>query len=154
MHIRFTEEELATLAEMLTLARYVASWNVKESADQGVARFDAFTSKILEKAVGAGMSQFIEREPEMGGFQIKKDLEENFFYHECYEEFRNESFWDELAVRLADKDLARAIGQEAWEQLDEDERRRKSKRWESRYWEEFAENGLDRVAVIAPSDEG
>lgn len=154
MHIRFTEQELATLVEMLSLAVNVAAWNRKESANQHVAAYEAFESKILEKAAHNGLGDWIEFDIESNRFQIKKDLEEKLFHFECYEEFRSESFWDELCVRLADRDLAKSIGLTAWEAMSEEERRAKTKAWEKRYWQEFSKNGIDRVVVMSPPSEG
>jgi hypothetical protein len=154
MHIRFTEQELVTLVEMLSLAANVASWNQKESADPKLSEYEAFESKMLEKAAHNGLSDMIEFDEERQRFRIKKDLEENLFYSECYEEFRNESFWDELTVRLADRDLVKSIGLPAWEALSEEQRRAKTITTEKRYWEEFSKNGIDRVIVMQPPHEG
>ncbi|MFD2255252.1 hypothetical protein ACFSSA_01060 [Luteolibacter algae] len=154
MHIRFTEQELVTLVEMLSLAANVASWNQQESADQKLAEYESFESKMLEKAANNGLASMIEFDEETQRFRVRRDLEEKTFYHECYEEFRNESFWDELTVRLADRDLARSIGQKAWECMTEEQRREKTIGWEKRYWEEFSRNGIERVVVLTPPDEG
>jgi hypothetical protein len=154
MHIRFTEQELVTLVEMLSLAANVASWNQRESADPKLSEYEAFESKLLEKAAHNGLSGMIEFDEETQRFRVKKDVEETLFYHECYEEFRNESFWDELTVRLADRDLAKSIGLPAWEAMSEEQRRAKTIPTEKRYWEEFSKNGIDRVIVMQPPNEG
>ncbi len=154
MHIRFTEQELATLVEMLSLAANVASWNQKESADAKLSEYETFESKMLEKAAHSGLGAMIEFDQETQRFRVKKEVEEKLFYHECYEEFRNESFWDELTVRLADRDLAKSIGVTAWEAMSEEERRAKTVSSEKRYWEEFSKNGIERVLVMTPPDEG
>jgi hypothetical protein len=57
-------------------------------------------------------------------------------------------------VRLADRDLIRAIGLPAWDTLTEEERRARTTAWEKRYWEEFTSHGVDRIAVLAPPGEG
>lgn len=154
MHIRFTDQELSVLVEMLSLAVNVASWNQKDTADQKLSEYEEFESKILEKAAHHGLGQMIEFDEESRRFRVKKDLEENLFYFECYEEFRNESFWDELTVRLADRDLMKSIGAEAWEAMSEEERRAKTVTSEKRYWQEFSKNGIDRVIVMTPPSEG
>ena len=115
MHLRLSDQELATLVEMVSLAANVASWNQKEGSNERVGAFEDLESKILEKAGHSGLGDWIEFDEESQRFRVKSEVEERLFYHECYDEFRNESFWDELAVRLADRDLARAIGFEAWE---------------------------------------
>lgn len=154
MHIRFTEQELATLVEMLSLAANVASWNQKESADAKLSEYEEFESKMMEKAAHNGLGAIIEFDQESQRFRVKKDVEEKLFYHECYEEFRNESFWDEMTVRLADRDLAKSIGMEAWEAMTEEQRRAKTVSSEKRYWEEFSKNGMERVIVMTPPGEG
>ncbi len=154
MHLRFTEQELATLVEMLSLAANVASWNQKESSDQKLAEYENFESRMLEKAAHNGLGDMIEFDEETQRFRVKKELEETLFYHECYEEFRNESFWDELTVRLADRDLVKSIGLKAWEVLSEEERRARTVSWEKRYWEEFSKNGVERLIVMTPPGEG
>jgi len=154
MHLRFSDQELALLVEMVSLAATIAEWNEKESADQKVADYEAFASKILEKASHSGLADWIEFDEERQRFRIRPEVEERLFHHECYDEFRNESFWDELAVRLADRDLIRSIGQKAWDGLTEEQRRARTGAWEKRYWEEFAKHGVDRVHVISPPGEG
>lgn len=139
---------------MVSLAANVASWNQKESADTQIAAYEALESKILERAAQAGLGGWIEYDEEKQMFRVKPEVEESLFFHECYEEFRNESFWEELAVRLADRDLARAIGMEAWEKLNEEERRHRTAAWEKRYWEEFSKHGVDHMAVVTPPGEG
>ena len=154
MHLRLSDQELATLVEMVSLAANVASWNQKESASDGISIFEELESKILEKAGHSGLGDWIEFDEESQRFRVKQEMEERLFYHECYDEFRNESFWDELAVRMADRDLARAIGFEAWEKLSEEDRRARTTAWEKRYWEEFSQRGVERVVVVTPPGEG
>jgi len=154
MHLRLSDQELATLVEMVSLAANVASWNQKETANDQVSAFENLESKILEKAGHSGLGDWIEFDEETQRFRVKAEREENLFYHECYEEFRNESFWDELAVRLADRDLARAIGFKEWEKLSEEDRRARTVAWEKRYWEEFSKRGVERVVVVTPPGEG
>lgn len=154
MHLRLSDQELATLVEMVSLAANVGSWNQKESAAERLAAFEDLESKILEKAGHSGLGDWIEFDEERQRFRVKQEIEERLFYHECYDEFRNESFWDELAVRMADRDLARAIGFATWEKLSEEERRARTTAWEKRYWEEFTKHGVDRVVVVTPPGEG
>lgn len=154
MHLRLSDQELATLVEMVSLAANVASWNQKETADDQVAAFETLESKVLETAARSGLGDWIEFDEESQRFRVKQEREEQLFYHECYDEFRNESFWDELAVRLSDRDLARAIGFKEWEKLSEEDRRAKTAGWEKRYWEEFSKRGVDRIVVVTPPGEG
>ncbi|MCU0795849.1 MAG: hypothetical protein MUF31_07930 [Akkermansiaceae bacterium] len=154
MHLRFTEQELSVLVQMLSLAAEVASWNQKPGSDEGVAEFEELESKILGKALQAGFSDIVGWDEEKQRYQLKPEFQQQAFYQECFEEFRNESFWEDLVLRMADRDLMRAIGKNAWEKLGEEARRERTKDIEKRYWEEFTRNGIERVNVIFPPGEG
>lgn len=154
MHLRFTEEELGTLVEMVSLAAEVSSWNERPGSEEGVAAYESLEDKVLEKAKHAGLGEFIDFDEEKQRHHLTTEYQEGSFYQQCYDEFRNEVFWEELVIRLADRDLARAIGLPAWQGLTEEERRAQTQDIEKRYWEEFSKNGIERVAVIFPHGEG
>lgn len=154
VHLRFTEQELAILAEMVTLAASVASWNHKPGSDAGVSAYEAVESKVLEKAKLAGQGDAVEWDEEKRRYQLKIDPNEQTFFQECYDEFRNESFWEELVIRLADRGLIREIGLEAWNRLSEEERRKRTAETEKVLWKEFGQNGIEKLAVIFPRQEG
>jgi len=142
------------LVEMLNLAVNVASWNQKESADQRLGEYEDFESRMLEKAAHHGLGHLIEYDEESRRFRLKVEEEQGMFSRECYDEFRNENFWDELTVRLSDRDLIKSVGLRKWEEMTEEERRAKTVTSEKRYWEEFSKNGIDRVVVVTPPGEG
>ena len=154
MHLRLTEPELATLIEMVSLAADVAAWNQKPGAQEKLSTFEELEAKLLDKAAHSGMGNIIEFDAERQRLRMKQGAEPPFFYQECYDEFRNESFWEELAIRLSDRDLARGIGHKAWSALSEEERRARTTNQEKRYWEEFTKHGVDRVVVLTPPEEG
>jgi hypothetical protein len=154
VHLRFTEQELVTLTEMVTLAASVASWNHKPGSDTGVSAYEAVENKVLEKAKLAGLGDSIEWDEEKRRHQLKIDQEEPTFFQECYDEFRNESFWEELVIRIADRGLIREIGLPAWEKLDEEQRRKRTAETEKSLWNEFGTHGIDKLALIFPRDEG
>lgn len=154
MHLRFTETELATLIEMVSLAANVAALNHKPGAEDGIAAFEAIESKVLERASHAGFSEIIEFDEAKQQHRVHTEYEAESFYQECYDEFREESFWEELVIRMADRDLIRKIGVTAWEAMNELDRRAKTQDIEKRYWDEFTKQGIDRLAVIHPPREG
>ena len=70
MHLRLSDQELATLVEMVSLAANVASWNQKESANEKITAFEELESKILEKAgVDVHQASFWQ-----GGFDVLNEL--------------------------------------------------------------------------------
>ncbi|MGE9271197.1 MAG: hypothetical protein ACQKBU_10375 [Verrucomicrobiales bacterium] len=154
VHIRFTEQELAVLIEMITLAAHVASWNQKPGSDAGVSAYESLENKILEKAKLAGFGDVIEWDQDKRRHQLKIDPEGKTFFQECYDEFRNESFWEELVIRIADRGLVREVGLSAWQAMKEEERRKRTAEVEKMLWKEFGTHSIDRLAVIHPPGEG
>jgi hypothetical protein len=71
MHLRLSDQELATLVEMVSLAANVASWNQKETANDQVSAFENLESKILEKAGHSGLGDWIEFDEETQRFRVK-----------------------------------------------------------------------------------
>ncbi|TAG09098.1 MAG: hypothetical protein EAZ42_08165 [Verrucomicrobia bacterium] len=154
MQLNLSQKEIATLLEMISLASNVASWNQQPSAVPRLMEYEVLESKIMEKASKQGFAHMIEYDGQSQRFFLSREFEETLFSSECYEEFRNECFWEELTVRMADRDLIRAIGMDAWEMLSEEQRRERCAAWEKRYWQEFSQHGLDRVLVMSPPEEG
>lgn len=154
MHLRFTEEELGTLVEMVSLAAEVASWNERPGSEEGLGAYEALEEKVLAKAKHAGQGEHIGFDEEKQRHHLTPEYQDGSFYQQCYDEFRNEVFWEELVIRLADRDLARAIGMPGWQNLTEEQRRSRTQDLEKRYWEEFSKNGIERVAVIFPHQHG
>jgi hypothetical protein len=154
MHLRFTDNELATLIQMVSLAANVASLNQKPGSEEGVSAFEDLENKILERASHAGFGEIIEFDEEKQAHRVTPEYEANSFFQECFDEFREESFWEELVIRLADRDLIRSIGHPAWEKLTEPQRRQRTQEIEKRYWDEFTKQGIERVVVLYPPSEG
>ena len=154
MQLRLSEQELATLAEMVSLAAWVASWNRRDEAELPFADYERLESKILEKTAQAGLTEMVEFDEATGRYRLNPEYQEQSFFQECYDEFRNESFWEELVIRLADRDLIRRIGLRAWRRLSEEERRERTKDLEKRYWDEFTRSGVNNLHVIFRPGEG
>ncbi|MFM2169913.1 MAG: hypothetical protein RI957_142 [Verrucomicrobiota bacterium] len=154
MNFRFSDDELQTLVELLSLATMVAEWNQHPAFQNQMAAINRLENKIFEHLYCAGWKQMIEFNEIEQHYQVTDDFQKKSFFFSCYEEFRQESFWEELVIRLADRDLLQRIGFEAWNQLTEDQRRSQTADLEKRYWSEFERHGIDHLRVIHPPGEG
>lgn len=149
MHIRFTEQELATLLEMVSLAAEVASINRKPGAEAQFAAYEQFENSLLEKAKLKGFSEIIQFDEKAQRHRISMEYLTKSFVQECLDEMRNEIFWEEITLRLAERDVIRQMGIPAWTALTEEERRQKTEPIERRYWKEFTAKGIDNLHVVA-----
>ncbi|MEJ6571861.1 MAG: hypothetical protein QNL01_01560 [Akkermansiaceae bacterium] len=154
MHLRFTDEELVTLSEMLTLACWATFWNHKPGSDEGVARFDDMLEKILTRLQHNGQGNEVENDPDRQRLRLKKEKEENSFYAQCYDEMRGETFWEELVARMAERELNKKYTEAQLNALSEEERKKIAEPVTKKYWEEFSRNGITNLHVVAKREEG
>lgn len=134
---------------MLTLACWATFWNHKPGSDEGVARFDDMLEKILTRMQHNGQGEYIETDAERQRLCLRKDREEGSFYAQCYDEMRNETFWEELVARMAERELNKKHGKEKLDAMDDEERKKLSEPVMKRYWQEFSQKGIANLHVIA-----
>jgi len=154
MNFRFSDSEIPTLVELLSLATMVAEWNQHPAFQSRMAEFNRLENKIFEHLHHSGWAQMIEFNEMEQRYQVTDEFEKKSSFLPCYEEFRQESFWEELVIRLADRDLAQRIGFDAWNQLTEEQRRAQTVEHEKRYWAEFEKHGIDHLRIIHPPGQG
>ena len=148
MHLRVSDEELATLVEMVSLATEMAALNPDDAGQAGYARFEGIENKVLEAAKSTGLAGIFEFDIERGKNRVTEKFQENAYFQECFNEVRNAVFWEELMLRLAERDLIKEIGPAAHEALNEEERRKKAAPLEKRYWDKFQKDGTDLLFWI------
>ena len=154
MHLRFTEEELGALIDMVSLAAEVASLNRRPGAREKFAHFEGLENSILEKVTHLGFGDIIEFDEAQQRYRVSTDYLTRSFVQESLDEMRNEIFWEELTLRLAERDVIRKIGLPAWNSLDEKARRERTSSIEKSYWEEFTTRGIDTLHLIARFETG
>lgn len=154
MHLRLSEDEFHTLIDMVSLAGEVASLNQKPGSEDHLEGFAALEDKILERAKAQGYGDIIEVDPDTNNHRVTADYQSESYIQECIDEMRNEIFWEELSFRLAEREIIRNRGEEAYLNLSEEERIELIAPRQQRYWEGFAKNGLNHIHIIAPAGEG
>ncbi|MGE9267922.1 MAG: hypothetical protein ACQKBY_07480 [Verrucomicrobiales bacterium] len=154
MHLRFSEEELATLIEMVSLAAEIANLNQSEGAEEHFSRFEAVENKVLESAKHAGFGSWIEFDEARGRHRVTEEFQERSFFQQSLEELRNQFFWEDLMIRLAERDLMREYGEARWEAMDEKRREALAKPLEKRYWDRFMQEGIGPLHWVHPRGEG
>lgn len=154
MHLRFTEEELGVLIDMISLAAEVASLNRRSGAKERFGSFEELENTILEKVTHLGFGDIVEFDEAQQRYRVTTDYLTRSFVQESLDEMRNEIFWEELTLRLAERDVIRKIGLPAWNSLDEKARRERTSSIEKSYWEEFTNRGIDTLHLIARFETG
>ena len=148
MHLRFTDDELVTLVEMVSLASEMANLNPNDEGQTGYSRFEGIENKVLEAAKNTGLAGIVEFDVERGKNRVTEKFQEDSYFQQCFNEVRNAVFWEELMIRLAERDLIKEIGPTAYRILNEEEQRKKAAPIEKRYWAKFQKDGTDPLFWI------
>ena len=80
---------------------------------------------------------------------VTRECEENSPARPYIDEFEEETFWDELIDRLANRDILREIGEKKLLSINKEERMKIYFDFEERYQEEFEEHGVERLEINA-----
>ena len=130
-------------AEILRLA-YLGEWLVKsqhdsehqdEGATQALQVLLALASKLSPDAVG--------QDEETGRYFVREELARSW-QERHVGDYDDHIFWQELAERLAERDLAEELGL-VTDGLDLEEHAAKLRELRERYWRELDQHGIERV---------
>lgn len=153
MKITFTPKEYARLLELVYLGLHVA---VRRGEADGSApehpptrRYEELEQKLLELAGPLGCAELVDVGA-LGRLVPSAKLAEDERVQKLIGEYNNDTFWHELVVRMADRDLATqqtklSLAGAGGPPLDADLRLREL---EDAYWEEFETNDLANVVML------
>ncbi len=144
MKINFTKKEYKALLTVLYISDWVMHSHDTE-LDPETQKYKDLEQKILSFAKDFGMDDCVERDAKLGGFFHTRNFEDEVM--KFIERYDDNSFWDELADRLADRDFLRKYGEEAILKMTPEERFQKYCDFEDKYNEEFEENGLENIRI-------
>ena len=65
-----------------------------------------------------------------------------------YDEFIEESFWEELLYRLGQRDFVKEVGEKEYRKMSEDAKKQKQIEMEEKYREEFDRNGIKNLGIV------
>lgn len=105
--------------------------------------------KILSQAAEAGCDDRIVYDPELKKYFPTKEYEESDGIQGVLDDYENESFWAELADRMAARDLEREYGAAKLQRMDQDKRMDLYFGAQEVYEREFEVHGIERLSVQA-----
>ncbi len=139
MNISLTPEQYRTLLLMV----YLGNWMVnahKTDQEKVFSGLEHYIFSFAESFAVKGLVEWFEDDKAYYGTRELDDLAEPYIA-----DYDNETFWDELINRLADRDFLAQYGEDTIERMTQEERFIKREEFEERYEEEFEEHGLDRI---------
>jgi hypothetical protein len=148
MKIEFTKKEYECLLDILYIADWVMNAHKVED-DRRTEAYKKLEQKIFSYAKDMGFENLIEYASDYKKYYPTSELEEAGPAREFIEEFENDTFWEELTSRLADRDSARKVGGvENLYKLSFEDRAEIIWSFEEKYASEFETRGLEGLSFI------
>jgi hypothetical protein len=146
--MKATLEITNTQLRNLIKAVYLSDWviNAHRMSDELDSDSRSFEQYVLGTLYNAGCKDLIDFDPQLGMYFVNNDLEESFY--EIIDDYEDETFWDELASRLAERDY----GEKNKPNVGESDKE-KAKRVaaicsiEDKYNDEFERYGIERLKI-------
>ncbi len=144
IQINFTPEQYKTLVKLVYLGNWLA--NANNDAGNINEEFQELEKFVYAQAALAGISADTGLVPDDGEYFPSKELEDDL--QQLVDEYEDSAFWDNLASRLAYRDLIEEFGERAVEEMGPERRVAALGRHEERYNQEFEEFGLDNLRLV------
>lgn len=145
MKVSFTQKEYARLLELVHLGLMVAGSRPDDPATMP-ERYAPIAQKVLELAEPFGCADLVE--VDVNGQYFPNEKLTSGTAAEKMDRFLEDTFWSELAGRLAERDLRAEMGAtKLTEALTEDDEERLNA-IEDSYWREFETSGVDHLVVL------
>jgi len=146
MKIEISKGEYKILLHVLEMADWVLTAN-KSKEEKRHKLYRKLEQKIFSLADVMGYKSLIEYSKELRQYFPTRKYEDTCSAMEFIEEFENESFWDELIDRLAERDAIREVGMDGFKALKPIDRITKVEEHKEKYIDEFEKYGLDRIGI-------
>lgn len=143
MKINITKKEYKLLLEML----YLSDWMMNaHNVDDRNPEHETLRKKLLAHYKEMDAQDIIEYSETSDDFYETKEYEQ--LIHQKYiTPYDDETFWDALIDRLAERDAVSEIGMEKYLSMEGIERIMKVEEYIERYTNEFEQHGLDHVKI-------
>jgi len=146
MNIEFSTEEYEKLMALV----YLGEWMVNgyKVGDEHEYGYREIKEKVLSQAEKFGITKFKENK----GNDAYTKVENGMFFGtnvmDYVDDYKEESFWEQLRISLAARDFVEKYNEKAIEQMSKDEYLEKLDVLEEACSEEFCEHGVDRLRIV------
>ena len=142
INIVFSKEELGLLLKLL----YSGSFVVEADDEEKDKNINSIIQKVLLSAKINKAYRGIEFNQKTNEYELSEKADETL--NEEFDEFVEETFWEELLFRLGQRDIIKEIGDKEYRKMSEEELEEKHEEAEDKYREEFDKNGIKRLEIV------
>lgn len=142
MDIRIRQDQYEKLIDLV----YLGNWLVNSfRLDERFAEYDNVTEFFLSFAPAFGLREKVDFDETEGRYYPSRRLEEELLGY--VDEYDDAGFWDQLILRLAERDLVRQYGKEAVDGMDQREFEEKREAFVGKYQKEVENFGVDNLEI-------
>ena len=147
MNIDLTEKEYRLLLDLV----FMASWMVDSHHPDGrddVEEYDMLLEKLYSVAGAMGCGELVHADRETNEYLPTRHYEETTRAYELIEEYNDDTFWDALISRLAERDVYEKMEEGRRDTMGIEEYWERSEPIEEAYFQEFRQHALDRLRLV------
>jgi hypothetical protein len=145
--IELTKNEYRLLLDLVYMANCVIhSHHVGERTD--VVDYDMLLQKLYSFAGDAGCRALVHADRETNEYSPTRYFEETTRAIDLLEDYDDDTFWDALISRLAERDVYEQVEEERRDVLGIEEYWERSEPIEEAYYQEFRRHSLDRLRLV------
>jgi len=143
MEIRLSPAQYQILIKLVYLGQWMIEGAREEEGE--LEEYDALASYIYSYAPLFGAKNLVDFDEAEGEYYPSSELDE--LMEEIIARYEESTFWDQLVLRLAERDLIREYGEEGIKRMDWKELEDKRGALIKKYLREIEEHGLDNLVI-------
>jgi hypothetical protein len=142
VQISLTKEQYKTLVELVDLGQ----WMANATRTKRIKKYDDMEQLVFSFAKQAGLQDCVDYDDELKMYFLLREFEESTIFP-LKEEYDDCTFWEELAHRLADRDMLKQFGERELVRMPRDEMNKVRDALIGKYENESVEHGIDRLEI-------
>jgi len=143
MEIRLSPAQFELLLKLVYLGQWVVEGAQEEEGN--LEGYDALAAYIYSYAPAFGAKKWVEFDEAEGEYFPSNELDEAM--EELISRYEEATFWDQLVIRLAERDLLQEYGEETILKMDWKELDKKKSQIVQKYLREIEEHGLANLII-------
>jgi hypothetical protein len=151
MKLELNKKEYLLLLHVLEMSDWVLNAHTNKE-DTEHKDYGDLEQKIFSLAQDFGYGSLIEYSAETERFMPTRQYEDTRSVMELIQQFENDTFWDELIDRLAERDALREVGEKAFQHMKPIDRIMLIERYRDKYAGEFEKDGIERISLAQPDN--
>jgi len=146
MKINFTKNEYRLLLDIAYLGQWMLQAYESDLSSED-DEYEMLVQKIYSFGKEMGFGDLVESSEKLNKFYPTRLYEDESGIHDKIDQYNDDTFWDELINRLAERDAHADAEASTQEITSVEDFLKLSAPHESRYAQEFSENGLRNITI-------